>query len=251
MFTAEIRISIHAPPRGATELLCKMADLLGVFQFTPLREGRPSVTAVSCAPYSISIHAPPRGATCREDTPPADRSYFNSRPSARGDPPVGMAILPPKLFQFTPLREGRRALTQRAVDALLISIHAPPRGATAVWIVRLPGCSIFQFTPLREGRQGDCNMNILTRKFQFTPLREGRLYGRLRDARLLDFNSRPSARGDAVHQQHARTVGISIHAPPRGATLKCRVVVEVVEYFNSRPSARGDDAHNTKRVAWN
>ena len=37
----------------------------------------------------------------------------------------------PRLFQFTPLREGRR----------LCSLDIPPDG-------------LFQFTPLREGRQG-------------------------------------------------------------------------------------------------
>ena len=54
-------ISIHAPPRGATE--SRSARRSGEpFQFTPLREGRqPTPTP----------------------TPPA--SYFNSRPSARGD----------------------------------------------------------------------------------------------------------------------------------------------------------------------
>ena len=34
------QISIHAPPRGATDLL-RNRDLLHLFQFTPLREGRP------------------------------------------------------------------------------------------------------------------------------------------------------------------------------------------------------------------
>mgnify|MGYP007046815326 CR=1 FL=1 len=33
-------------------------------------------------------------------------------------------------FQFTPLREGRRIPHVRLVEAQMISIHAPPRGAT-------------------------------------------------------------------------------------------------------------------------
>ena len=36
------------------------------------------------------------------------------------------------LFQFTPLREGRRAINQLNRDTIYISIHAPPRGATKV-----------------------------------------------------------------------------------------------------------------------
>ena len=35
------------------------------------------------------------------------------------------------LFQFTPLREGRRVLESGHFGVVKISIHAPPRGATA------------------------------------------------------------------------------------------------------------------------
>ena len=164
-------ISIHAPPRGATiPTNCiishwhfnsrpsargdlrswKPTRRSGRFQFTPLREGRPSQKSI---------------------TPVGD--YFNSRPSARGDgfgpfvlvgglisihaPPRGATscsstAFMPSLFQFTPLREGRlprlpapttrnyfnsrpsaRGDRQRLYHhaGAPISIHAPPRGATA------------------------------------------------------------------------------------------------------------------------
>ena len=143
-------ISIHAPPRGATEGT-RMLKASAQFQFTPLRDGRlflqithPSVLLFQFTPLRegrqesarrlrlaknfnsrpsargddadelakgltpISIHAPPRGATgnAREgEKPPKD---FNSRPSARGDVLLlihGMSLY---VFQFTPLREGRR-----------------------------------------------------------------------------------------------------------------------------------------------
>ena len=85
--------------------LCNITRL--VFQFTPLREGRPhifsrwrvnahfnsrpsargdSTYAALCALGYISIHAPPRGAT------KADMRQ----------------VLTPIIFQFTPLREGRQ-----------------------------------------------------------------------------------------------------------------------------------------------
>ena len=56
------RISIHAPPRGATKdgVTCGIADL-------------------------ISIHAPPRGATLGRSFLRSGCRNFNSRPSARGD----------------------------------------------------------------------------------------------------------------------------------------------------------------------
>ena len=55
-------ISIHAPPRGATQPIPSHAREVLRFQFTPLREGRP---------VGGFYFVPP--------------SYFNSRPSARGD----------------------------------------------------------------------------------------------------------------------------------------------------------------------
>ena len=81
----------------------------------------------------------------------------------------------------------------------------------------------FQFTPLREGRRkrGETTM-VCTAIFQFTPLREGR---RCKSSRL---------RGDE---------GISIHAPPRGATRTGKSAKRLCN-FNSRPSARGDMTRN-------
>ena len=121
-------ISIHAPPRGATWSFPPSRDY-PTFQFTPLREGRLK-TQEFHAMAAISIHAPPRGATLAalagrrlallfQFTPlregrllqhspkSAQRVYFNSRPSARGD----------KCINHT-------------VSVEHISIHAPPRGAT-------------------------------------------------------------------------------------------------------------------------
>ena len=54
-------ISIHAPPRGATSKSRRM-PVFSRFQFTPLREGRPDSATFFCR-----------------------KTYFNSRPSARGD----------------------------------------------------------------------------------------------------------------------------------------------------------------------
>ena len=143
----------------------------------------------------------------------------------------------------------------------LISIPAPPRGATAISRGQIASKS-FQFPPLCEGRRHgsdpappSCHFNFrpsargdlarlcsisITMLFQFTPLREGRRRGRLRRIRLQ---------------------AISIHAPPRGATwpgerkAPCRsfqftppregrrtsaLQAPIATYFNSRPSARGD-----------
>ena len=171
-------ISIHAPPRGATP-----------------RPGKAS------GMHLISIHAPPRGATALGSALGKPPTYFNSRPSARGDNAAG--------------RAGR----QRP-----ISIHAPPRGATRRFC-RRPGLLVFQFTPLREGRRHGAQAPRPRRRFQFTPLREGR----------------PRAR-----RVLAADDGISIHAPPRGATLKGWCIMSYTNNFNSRPSARGDLGMDTR-----
>ena len=101
----------------------------------------------------ISIHAPPRGATPRLLVHQVQPPYFNSRPSARGDKGGRAWRLRPHnfnsrpsargdfrsscgsivqiAFQFTPLREGRRVDLVALRQQPCISIHAPPRGATA------------------------------------------------------------------------------------------------------------------------
>ena len=100
-------ISIHAPPRGAT-CTRRSCGFPPIFQFTPLREGRPK----NCEGQRAGI------------------PNFNSRPSARGDHRNAAGNYQRTVFQFTPLREGRRTGTTHGIAALKISIHAPPRGAT-------------------------------------------------------------------------------------------------------------------------
>ena len=143
------RISIHAPPRGATKRH-STSWKRSLFQFTPLREGRR-------APRS---HA----------TPPTN---FNSRPSARGDPRrnAPKSFRPP--FQFTPLREGRLLGTMAMARGCLISIHAPPRGATSEYIEWLSRRAISIHAPPRGATDYIASVS-------------GTVY----------FNSRPSARGD-------------------------------------------------------
>ena len=144
--------------------------------------------------------------------------YFNSRPSARGDPCCVGCLQGHNDFNSRPSARGDidipehdvkagisihappRGATQDVLDCVpipQISIHAPPRGATAIKAFSLSDVDIFQFTPLREGR-----------------LRHS---GRLpADAY---FNSRPSARGDTAEMPRTiKYLYISIHAPPRGAT---------------------------------
>ena len=214
----DVDISIHAPPRGAT-VRHALADDVG----------------------DISIHAPPRGATRtasrRRRLPP----NFNLRPSARGDPTLWRRRTLLMYFNSRPSARGDMLSMYNRCSGRYISIHAPPRGATRMVLVPSDADDVFQFTPLREGRppsvwklpqshyfnsrpsaRGDTKEQMRTHsmmQFQFTPLREGR--PRLPNAplRLAHFNSRPSARGDRDENAFSPPDFISIHAPPRGATL--------------------------------
>ena len=142
-----------------------------------------------------------------------------------------------------------------------ISIHAPPRGATETGYGKLRQLT-FQFTPLREGRRLRGNGAETILLFQFTPLREGRRVACCECCSVLNFNSRPSARGDRCRSRSPTSekfqftplregrryrawmgkeaLEISIHAPPRGATRDAFGYSPILTHFNSRPSARGD-----------
>ena len=167
----------------------------------------------------ISIHAPPRGATARQ------MGTFTTTSA----------------FQFTPLREGRRCRRTgdrggrhfnsrpsargdprpgKASGMHLISIHAPPRGATHAQPC-MEGLFLFQFTPLREGRPSISVEIAWSRLFQFTPLREGRhkeAFDSLID-KYISIHAPP--RGATMLVEKVKELpDISIHAPPRGATLR-------------------------------
>ena len=119
-------ISIHAPPRGATSALSN-GGYEYRFQFTPLREGRRQCST-SMMLFAEFQFTPLREGRLFPNSRICQKSYFNSRPSARGD-----------------------AAAESILRVVRISIHAPPRGATACSLPRLRQHR-FQFTPLREGR---------------------------------------------------------------------------------------------------
>ena len=145
----KLRISSHAPPRGATVIQALRNIVTRISIHAPPR-GATFLRSLCCSNfYQISIHAPPRGAT-GQNAEERRGTYFNSRPSARGDRAIP--------------GEGQH---------VVISIHAPPRGATETGYAKLK-LSTFQFTPLREGRLACFKQSDNIILFQFTPLREGR-----------------------------------------------------------------------------
>ena len=250
-------ISIHAPPRGATWRWSPPPSAL-VFQFTPLREGRPGAgrlhhrlwyfnsrpsargdyrsasthalieISIHAPPRGatpidyhmfgrtfISIHAPPRGATASTETLQKILRHFNSRPSARGDRRCAIRLQRCNHFNSRPSARGDTQSNLRACPS---------------WT--------FQFTPLREGRRTCTDVCGESTLFQFTPLREGRRRIACATSRVLYFNSRPSARGDRAASHNVGDGAISIHAPPRGATI-CWVMAWSWKTFQFTPLREG------------
>ena len=145
-----------------------------LFQFTPLREGRPLWNLqVSCLHFYFNSRPCVRGDKRKRKKIPI-LANFNSRPCVRGDLNLAVFINSFKIFQFTPLREGRP--------------RPPPRWPWAAWYFNSRPCvrGDKKFNMLTVVSQ-DFNSRPCVRGdvqafagaegeivFQFTPLREGR-----------------------------------------------------------------------------
>ena len=120
---------------------------------------------------------------------------FNSRPSARGDSVRGLIFCAPPYFNSRPSARGDATRSEPDMSQARISIHAPPRGATAPAADEELQALNFNSRPSARGdrraaaahhRQRNFNSRPSARgdhsraqpgerrKFQFTPLREGR-----------------------------------------------------------------------------
>ena len=185
---------------------CACSVVGGIFQFTPLREGRPERMRLQRGWGDISIHAPPRGATAPY-VPSGTGRKISIHAPPRGATTRNTPARRFRLFQFTPLREGRLGLFCVTVFFECISIHAPPRGATAPAAHREAVADISIHAPPRGATLQPC-LNRHGTKFQFTPLREGRLGKNERcHENQRHFNSRPSARGDTKkHFEEENTI---------------------------------------------
>ena len=146
----DLKISIHAPTRGATRMI-KIVGFIPIFQSTLPREERQQQNSTHQSEHPISIHAPTRGATKRlkknflsflfQSTLPREerhlprlqvlmRQHFNPRSHERSDADFIGAIIP--VIDFNPRSHERSDSTDHNNTADgEISIHAPTRGATA------------------------------------------------------------------------------------------------------------------------
>ena len=166
-----------------------------LFQFTPLREGRPACLTLAALPSHFNSRPSARGDWWQgrhrsipvgdfNSRPSArgDIMYsvlstatqnFNSRPSARGDYLDGLCISNCNCISIHAPPRGATNFYKEAFDSLIISIHAPPRGATRCR-GRTPRADISIHAPPRGATLTSGASFKDMKKFQFTPLREGR-----------------------------------------------------------------------------
>ena len=116
-----LRISIHAPAKGATPRIV-----------------RSSPSAV------ISIHAPAKGATCISAVTIPTSNDFNPRSREGSDLRLVRKCRFTYRFQSTLPRRERRPISSGDQTPYCISIHAPAKGATKnnSWKCRYWGISI-------------------------------------------------------------------------------------------------------------
>ena len=166
------QISIHAPTRGATVILPITSSRSWLFQSTLPREERQIYFDGSPVDITISIHAPTRGAT----------RTVNGTPRKN-------------IFQSTLPREERPDVRARGSEGGTISIHAPTRGATVSVGYLVDDWEISIHAPTR-GATEDGIYSITLEAFQSTLPREERLNPPMPSRCLLNFNPRSHERSD-------------------------------------------------------
>ena len=131
-----------------------------------------------------------------------------------------------KIFQSTLPREERHSAVKSTSCPMLISIHAPTRGATNL-LCFLFAKMRFQSTLPREERRSKTSIGYTPFLFQSTLPREERL---------------------TTPQDNDEEQVISIHAPTRGATLCSQDGCSPFLYFNPRSHERSDFPHAAERL---
>ena len=120
---------------------------------------------------TVSIHAPARGATAFNNGA-LHMICFNPRARAGRDKGKSLFFTDADLFQSTRPRGARHKLAINSAK-LLVSIHAPARGATGLVFGRLTR-QTFQSTRPRGARQVGDSIFIAESEFQSTRPRGAR-----------------------------------------------------------------------------
>ena len=182
----------------------------------------------------------PRGARQKPNGKPAPPYWFQSTRPRGARQYMDAARKAEFKFQSTRPRGARRILSVWSVFLLLVSIHAPARGATHIKTAIRPyrtvsihapargatlmmrcnkGKSPFQSTRPRGARHDNMIFLSYFVKFQSTRPRGARPQGRAAQVVSERVSIHAPARGATKAEWQARAaVLVSIHAPARGAT---------------------------------
>ena len=125
-------------------------------------------------------------------------------------------------------------------SSLIISIHAPTRGATECVHTRTKCHHISIHAPTRGATVPPLNHHLLYQRFQSTLLQEERpCTGRIcLDNRLFQSTLLQEERLSSIKMEKSHI--ISIHAPTRGATDKAVEGILNILNFNPRSYKRSD-----------
>ena len=137
---------------------------------------------------------------------------FNPRARAGRDNAESLTVPATVLFQSTRPRGARPDVVATLQGKTLVSIHAPARGAT--WKVAM----LVELLP-----------------FQSTRPRGARRCRRCRELRGRRFNPRARAGRDVIGPLAVANNEVSIHAPARGATYSCQMIVSYSGFQSTRP----------------
>ena len=214
------RFNPRAPTRGAT------------------RHGRPWFR-----PVRVSIHAPPRGARPHlSKSATAPNSFQSTRPHEGRDTAPEFTDKEDVCFNPRAPTRGATGKKSRRCCWLLVSIHAPPRGARLVEVFREVRRVLFQSTRPHEGRD-DPRVLSMGPFSRFNPRAPTRGATKLlaRASRLLEFQStRPHEGRDFYECAMAGNVcGFNPRAPTRGATQSLIAGGTTLHSFNPRAPTRG------------
>ena len=221
-----VRVSIHAPARGATPAL-PASRLPAMFRSTPPRGGRRRPS----------------------DQLPALQDGFDPRPRAGGDADRHVSCEARRRFRSTPPRGGRPG--DAGADRSACAFRStPPRGGRRRCRTGLRVSSEFRSTPPRGGR-------LVRRTSPREPLMRfdprPRAGGDARRdgcrCRLSGVSIHAPARGatGGIEVVERGLTDVSIHAPARGATSALVHAISCDRRFDPRPRAGGDRSSRRHR----
>ena len=236
---AGLRVSIHAPTRGATIVAGSSGAVVNVSIHAPTRGATRNKAKGFPALKKVSIHAPTRGATASERVHTSRSTCFNTCPHAGGNVVISASIARRKAvsihaptrgatmkryrkgrlqtFQYMPPRGGQPISSTFHLRIFPVSIHAPTRGATQYRRLHGTPYRVSIHAPTRGATE---TMEFVLKRgmFQYMPPRGGQPSAPTPSCARTRFNTCPHAGGNRNIAVVELEVSVSIHAPTRGAT---------------------------------